>query len=894
MSQDVWTSPQLTWHASSLDDVRAALTTDPEAGLSPAEAGDRLLAHGPNVVAQDRGRSPLRRLAAQFANPLIVVLLVAGVVTLLMDHPVDAWVIFGVVIINAAVGFIQEGRAEQALAAVRRMMPNRAVVVRDAERCDIDAADLVPGDLVLVEAGDRVPADIRLTRTRSMRADESTLTGESVPVDKQSQALTATTALAERTCMAYSGTTVVGGAGRGLVVATGTDTELGQISDLVKQTGTTSTPLTRRLDVFARQITVFILTVGAALLAVTVSTGRMPFEEAFLAIVGLAVAAIPEGLPAVITIILALAARTMAHNRAIVRRLPAVETLGSVSTICSDKTGTLTRNEMTVVALYSATDSIQVTGSGYDPEGGFRDAEGHHLAIADHQWAMDLVTAAALCNDASLQFKGEWLISGDPTEGALATLAQKAGVDVTALRSANPRTDEIPFASENCYMATLHHDHAGHAWVVVKGAPERVVDMSTGTSGHWHETAMRAADNGQRVLAVAVADVPASQTTLRTDALPADLRILGLVGIQDPARSEAVTAIEDCHAAGISVKMITGDHLSTAEAVGSTLLLSTGPGGLQGRDIDAMSDEQIRAALQATDIIARASPANKLRLVKVLQQDGRFVAMTGDGANDAPALKAADIGVAMGARGTDAAREASDLVLVDDNFRTIRDAVREGRVVYDNIKKSLAFILPTNGGEALLIITALLAGWTLPVTVTQILWVNMVTAVTLALALAFEGPEPDVMRMPPRPANQPLLTRALIVHIAWVSVLMVIVTTAAFEAELSRGSDLETARTAAVTALVVAEAFYLFSIRHFNRSAFAWETLTGSPAALVVTAILAVVQGLFIYAPWMQAVFASQPLGLASWLTVLTLCAAMFLVVELTKWIWRRAGLHRL
>jgi magnesium-transporting ATPase (P-type) len=351
MSQDVWTSPQLTWHASSLDDVRAALTTDPEAGLSPAEAGDRLLAHGPNVVAQDRGRSPLRRLAAQFTNPLIVVLLVAGVVTLLMDHPVDAWVIFGVVIINAAVGFIQEGRAEQALAAVRRMMPNRAVVVRDAERCDIDAADLVPGDLVLVEAGDRVPADIRLTRTRSMRADESTLTGESVPVDKQSQALTATTALAERTCMAYSGTTVVGGAGRGLVVATGTDTELGQISDLVKQTGTTSTPLTRRLDVFARQITVFILTVGAALLAVTVSTGRMPFEEAFLAIVGLAVAAIPEGLPAVITIILALAARTMAHNRAIVRRLPAVETLGSVSTICSDKTGTLTRNEMTVVAL---------------------------------------------------------------------------------------------------------------------------------------------------------------------------------------------------------------------------------------------------------------------------------------------------------------------------------------------------------------------------------------------------------------------------------------------------------------------------------------------------------------------------------------------------------------
>jgi magnesium-transporting ATPase (P-type) len=639
---------------------------------------------------------------------------------------------------------------------------------------------------------------------------------------------------------------------------------------------------------------VFILIVGGALWAITVLTGRLPADEAFLAVVGLAVATIPEGLPAVITIILAIAARTMARNQAIVRRLPAVETLGSVSTICSDKTGTLTRNEMTVVALYLEDAAIRVTGTGYDPEGGFLDDAGSHLLLADHPQALELVTAAALCNDASLRFTDEWIISGDPTEAALATLAHKADLDISALRTACPRIDEIPFASETRFMATLHHDHAGHAWVVVKGAPERIAQMTEAPSGAWHDRALRAATNGQRVLAVATADVPAGTATLSADALPRDLRIIGLVGIQDPARGEAVAAIEDCHRAGIAVKMITGDHLSTAEAIGASLRLQVGSGGVQGHDIDTMTDAQARAALQNTDIIARASPDNKLRLVRLLQQDGQFVAMTGDGANDAPALKAADIGVAMGGRGTDAAREASDLVLVDDNFRTIRDAVQEGRVVYDNIKKSLAFILPTNGGEGLLILVALLAGWTLPVTVTQILWVNMVTAVTLALALAFEGPEPDVMKMPPRPASQPLLTRPLLTQVAGMSVVLVVITVAAFEWELARGSSVEMARTTAVTTLVVAEAFYLFAIRHFTRSAFTWDTWFGSRAAVIVTGILAVLQGLFIYAPFMQSVFATRPLGPQSWALVLALCAAMFLTVEIFKWLWRRVGVRRL
>ena len=898
MAQDVrGAAAPLPWHATEIEETRSALGTDHASGLTTAQVADRLDRFGPNVVPQGGGRSAFQRLIGQFSNPLIVVLLVAGVVTLFMDHPIDAAVIFAVVLINAGVGFIQEGRAEQALAAVRRMMPERAVVIREAERCDILAADLVPGDLVLVEAGDRVPADLRLIRTRSMRTDEAALTGESVPVGKRTLVLPETTALADRTCMAYSGTTVVSGAGRGLVIATGAETELGHISSLVEQTGATSTPLTRRLDVFARQITVFILAVGAALLAITVMLERLPLDEAFLAVVGLAVAAIPEGLPAVITIILAIAARTMAHNRAIVRRLPAVETLGSVSTICSDKTGTLTRNEMTAVALYGPDESIHVTGTGYDPEGGFRDQGGSHLLLADHPWAVELTTAAALCNDASLRFAqdaGEWVISGDPTEGSLATLAHKADIDLAALRAACPRIDEIPFASENRFMATLHHDHQGHAWVIVKGAPERVAKMAVGPDRTWHAAALQAAAEGQRVLAVATAAVTSGTTSLSAEELPPDLRMVGMIGIQDPARGEAVTAIEDCHRAGIAVKMITGDHLATAEAVGSALGLHIGRGGLEGHDIDAMTDTQARAALQDTDIIARASPDNKLRLVRLLQEDGQFVAMTGDGANDAPALKAADIGVAMGGRGTDAAREASDLVLVDDNFRTIRDAVHEGRVVYDNIKKSLAFILPTNGGEGLLILVALLAGWALPVTVTQILWVNMVTAVTLALALAFEAPEPDVMTMPPRPARQPLLTGPLLTQIAWVSGLLVIITTVAFEWELSRGSSVETARTAAVTTLVVAEVFYLYSVRHFTRSAFTLETLLGSRPALIVTAILAVLQGSLIYAPFMQAVFGTRALDTQSWVIVLALCTAMFAGVEASKWLWRRVGVSRL
>jgi magnesium-transporting ATPase (P-type) len=889
-------SPVRDWHAQSVATCVADLGTDAEAGLAPDDIARRREEYGSNELPASQGRSRLRRLGSQFTNPLIVVLLVAGGVTLLLAHYVDAAVIFGVVVINAVIGFVQEGKAEDALAAVRGMLTSRARVMRGSERHDIDAVDLVPGDVVLLEVGSRVPADVRLVAVRNLRIEEAALTGESAPVGKHVEPVEPNAALADRRCMAYSGTSITSGSGRGVVVATGEDSEVGRIGLLVQGTQQLSTPLTQRLDRLARQITAFTLVVGVAVFAASYLLDRLSALDSFLAVVGLAVAAIPEGLPAVITIILAIASRSMAQQRAIVRRLPAVETLGSVSVICSDKTGTLTRNEVTAVHLMLPDADIEVTGAGYAPEGGFRDGD-EPVAITENSAAMDVIGSAALCNDAALHHgsgpEAEWTISGDPTEGALATLAAKAGVDMRNLHAEFPRRDEIPFESQQRFMATLHHDHHGGAFVVVKGAPERVAALCRDAETGWLTRAENAARHGQRVLAVARAPVPASMTDLSAEAFPADLTLLGMVGMMDPPRTEATASISDCHRAGISVKMITGDHLSTAEAVGRSLNLDVGGGGLEGSAISEMADSQVLEALHDTDVIARANPENKIRLVQLLQSEGQFVAMTGDGANDAPALKAADIGVAMGQRGTDAAREASDLVLTDDNFRTIRDAVREGRVVYDNIKKSLLFILPTNGGEALLILVALLAGWTLPVTVTQILWVNMVTAVTLALALAFEPGEPAVMDQPPRPAQEALLTRPLLTRIVFVSLLMLVVTLAVFEWELQQGSSLETARTAAVSVLVAAEIAYLYQARHYTKSALATETVSGNRAALVVTGLLIVLQLLFVYFGPMQSVFDTTPLSAVSWLMIVALAAVVFFAVEAEKAIWRWRGVQR-
>lgn len=894
-------APAVPWHAQDMRDVAALVHADIDQGLHGDEARSRLVSHGANTLPQVARRAAWRRFLQQFHNPLIYVLLGAGIVTMLLEDHVDAAVILGVVLINACIGYIQEGKAERALDAVRNMLAHQATVLRGGERHNILAAELVPGDIVLLASGDRVPADLRLCRVKNLRVVEASLTGESLPIEKALAPVPAGASLGDRLCMAYSGTLVAFGQAAGIVVATGVHTELGQIGRMVSEVETLATPLTRRLDQFARQITAAILLIGLVTFLYGHYVQRMPAFDIFLAVVGLAVAAIPEGLPAVVTIVLAIGTRTLARNRAVIRRLPAVETLGSVSVICSDKTGTLTRNEMTAVRLMLADGEVEVTGGGYAPEGGFQ-VHGEAVDAARLPRLEVLLRCAMLCNDARLTHDeaAGWGLVGDPTEGALMTLAYKAGLLLEEQAQRFPRIDEIPFESAHRYMATLHHNHEGRHFILLKGAPERVLALCSVQAGgapldegYWAASAERAASEGQRVLALAWCPVSDAPDGLNMSDITRRFALLGLVGIIDPARDEAKQAIAQCQQAGIRVKMITGDHVITAAAIGRTLGLKADC-TLTGDQIEQLDEVALRVLAQDIDVIARASPEHKLRLVAALQAQGHQVAMTGDGVNDAPSLKAADIGVAMGGKGTDAAREAADLVLTDDNFATITRAVREGRVVYDNIKKSLLFMLPTNGGEAGVILVAVFAGLALPVTAGQILWVNTVTAVTLALALAFEPGERSVMDHPPRPVGEPLLTSPLMFRIIFVSALMVAVTFGIFEWELARGQSLEVARTAAVNMLVAGEMVYLFNVRHFTAPAWGRELLTGNPAVLWVCAVLIALQMAFTYAPAMNDLFKSAPLGLVSWGMIGVLATAKFLTVELEKLVWRRKGFQRM
>jgi magnesium-transporting ATPase (P-type) len=887
----------LAWHAQPVPQVLQQQSVAPGTGLTHDEAARRLEQFGRNALPVARRRPPWQRFALQFHNPLIYVLLAAGAITFGLDDHVDAGVILGVVLINAIIGFVQEGKAEQALEAVSAMLASHATVRRDGAWHVVDAATLVPGDLVLLESGARVPADLRLLRVKNLRINEAALTGESVAAGKDTVPVAEAAALGDRSCMAYSGTVVSVGQAHGIVVATGRATEIGRIGTLVGGVQTLATPLTRRLDQFARRITLFIVAVGLFTFLYGHLWRGMPLLETFLAVVGLAVAAIPEGLPAIVTIVLAIGTRAMARNKAIVRRLPAVETLGSVTVICSDKTGTLTRNEMTAVCVMLPGRTLEVSGAGYAPEGGF---ERHGAPVDAEQDAelQALARCALLCNDAQLKHDeaAGWQLVGDPTEGALLSLGRKAGLDPQQAAAETPRVDEIPFESEHRYMATLHHDHEGHAWVLLKGAPERVLDLCTQEGDRrpldraaWEARMHEAAGAGQRLLALASCAMPARTTALAIDDIAPRFSLLGLVGLIDPPREEAIAAVAECQTAGLRIKMVTGDHAVTAAAIGRRLGLNADR-VLTGETVQGLDDAALRRYAAATDVIARASPEHKLRLVEALQAEGELVAMTGDGVNDAPALKKADIGVAMGNKGTDAAREAADLVLTDDNFATIARAVREGRVVFDNIKKALLFILPTNGGEAGVILLAVFAGLTLPVTAGQVLWVNMVTAVTLALALAFEPAEAGVMRRPPRRPSEPLVTKVLAFRIAYVSVLMVAVTLVTFEWELARGSGIESARTAAVNMLVIGELVYLFNIRHFTASALTRDVLTGNPAALWMSALLIVFQLAFTYAPPMQQLFQTAALDAASWLVILGLGGLKFVAVEAEKAVLRRMG----
>jgi magnesium-transporting ATPase (P-type) len=882
----------LQTHALDAETILNILSTS-KSGLSTTEAQSRLAMYGENKLPAYQTRPAWLRLALQFHNPLIYVLLVASIITFLLNDFIDAGVIFVVVLINAWIGFVQEGKAEQALRAVQAMMASHAKVIRDAQHHEIDATQLVLGDIVILEPGDKVPADLRLIQVKNVHVMEAALTGESVPVEKSTQQVEADCAMADRNCIAFSSTIVTAGHAHGVVVATAKETEIGKIGTLVSEVKKIQTPLTRRLDVFAKQITFVILIIAALAFAFGYWVRHMPVLELFLAIVGLVVAAIPEGLPAIVTIMLAIGTRVMAKNKAIIRRLPAVETLGSVTVICSDKTGTLTCNEMTAVTTLLPTRTLRISGVGYSPEGGFfRDNQTVDATTADDLHA--LLMCATLCNDAEIQHDeaGIWRLVGDPTEGALQTLATKAEIDKQDMNQRYPRLDCIPFESEHQYMATLHHSHNGEVWMLLKGAPEKVLSFcSTDAIGPlehavWESRIAEAAKRGERVLALARRLMPKETAIISMADIDAPFELLGMVGMIDPPRAEVIAAVAECQTAGLRVVMITGDHAVTASAIAKQIGLNVEE-VLTGDVVEKLSDDALRERIKTVDVIARAAPQHKLRLVSALQDLGELVAMTGDGVNDAPAIKAADIGVAMGNKGTEAAREAADLVLTDDNFATIANAVKQGRVVLDNVKKSLLFLLPTNGGESGVILLSIFTGIAMPITAGQILWVNMVTAVTLALAIAFEPPERGVMQRPPRSPKEPLITKVLGFRILFVSILMVVVTFAVFEWEIAKGNSLALARTAAVNMLVMGEVVYLFNVRFFTASSLSFHTFIDNRVALWMVLCVFLLQILFTYLPWMQTVFNTEALSLSSWVFIFALAMLMFLMIEFEKAILR-------
>ncbi|WP_207893961.1 cation-transporting P-type ATPase [Rhodovulum steppense] len=880
-------------HALSARQALSAVESSPD-GLSSGEARRRLDSHGENRLPEPPRRSAIMRFLLQFNNVLIYVLLVAAVVTAALNHWIDTGVIIAVVVVNAIIGFIQEGRAEQAMEAIRGMLAPRSAVLRDGRRIGVDAAELVPGDIVLIEAGDRVPADIRLIEARGLKAEEAILTGESMPVDKGPEPVAAGAALGDRTPMLFSGTLIATGAGRGVVVETGARTEIGQISGMLADVQTLTTPLVHQMDIFAKWLTVFILLVAASLLGYGYFVSHMEFSELFMAVVGLSVAAIPEGLPAVLTITLAVGVQAMARRNAIVRRLPAIETLGSVSVICSDKTGTLTRNEMMAASLATAAHVLAVEGEGYAPEGRVRldgdDPDAEAQAILS-----EFAHAAGLCNDAVLHdTEAGWRVEGDPMEGALMALAGKiTGYGPDPFRSWT-RTDAIPFDAAHRYMATLHHDHEGHAAIHVKGAPEAVLAMCAdqraedgGTAplapGHWHHMVEQLAAQGQRVIAIAARSVPQEHTILNTADLDGHLTLIGLIGLIDPPRPEAIAAVAECHEAGIRVKMITGDHAATAQAIAAQIGLKNTATVLTGADIEAMDDAELAEIAVGTDIFARTSPAHKLRLVTALQSRGLTVAMTGDGVNDAPALKRADAGIAMGRKGSEAAKEASELVLADDNFASIAAAVREGRTVYDNIKKVISWTLPTNGGESMTIVLALALGMALPITPVQILWTNMITAVTLGIALAFEPTEANTMRRPPRPRDEPLLTGELVWHIVLVSVLFLAGIYGVYAYALDRGYDQDVARSMALNTLVVLKIFHLFFIRNIHGTSLTWAAARGTRVVWICVLTVTAAQFAITYLPPLQMLFGTAAIPFWDGVLIVAVGVLFFALIETEK-----------
>jgi calcium-translocating P-type ATPase len=893
------TAGAVPWHALTVDEVLRRLATSTDNGLAVGEASTRLQKYGPNRLPAGKKRGPLMRFISQFNNILVYVLLGAGFTKMMLGLWIDASIILGVVILNGLLGFIQEGKAEKALDSIRNMLSAEARTLRGSEARMIPAEQLVPGDIVLLESGDKVPADLRLADIKNLRTEEAALTGESVPADKTIDPVPEKATVGDRESMAFSGTMVVSGRATGVVVETGSETELGRINQLLAGVSALETPLLRQIKKFGYAITAVIGVVSVLLFSYGRWVIGMDFVAIFQAVVGIAVSVIPEGLPAIITITLAIGVQRMAQRNAIIRRLPAVETLGSVSRICSDKTGTLTLMEMMVVSAVTAESQYQITGNGYAPEGEVK--QSGKPAGKDSVVGL-LGRVSMLCNDAELfQQEGVWKVEGDPTEGALYPFATKLGMDRQAEQTAYPRIDAIPFESEHRFMATLHKDAGGKEMLLVKGAPEVILDacdrqqIADGNvllnRDHFMKASDQLAAQGERVLALAWLENPGLKAgTLGPADLPKNLVLLGLIGLLDPPRKEAIEAVTECHGGGIRVTMITGDHKITAAAIAKMLGIGDGRTAVTGAEIEEMNDAALQETVQNVDVFARASPEHKLRLVKAIQANRQIVAMTGDGVNDAPSLKKAEIGVAMGIKGTEVTKEAAGMILADDNFASITAAVKEGRTVYNNIEKAILFMLPTNVAQALVIAVAILFGFTMPITAPQVLWVNMVTSVALGLVISFEPHELDVMLRPPRAVDRPILTGFGIWRVVFVGLALLTYTLCAFFWMKSQGASDQLARTVAVNAITIGQIFYLLNSRYLLDSSLSLKAHLGNKYLPVGIGAVIILQLLFTYAPPLQALFDNEAVPLRVWPWLFVGGLVFFLVVEFEKMMIRSSA----
>lgn len=877
---------KINWYTKEPAEIFSLLNTSSQ-GLSEIEAQKRLKIYGLNEFELFKKPNILFRFLSQFNNILIYILLISAVITFFLQHIVDCSVILGVVVLNAIFGFIQEGKAEKAIAAIKEILTPVANVVRDGKYVAIPAKFLVPGDIVIIKTGDKIPADVRLIETKNFQVQEAVLTGESNAIEKNTLAVAKNASLGERRGLAYAGTIVVTGKGTGIVVNTGTNTEVGKIGVLLKKVKPLSTPLLTQMNVFGRWLTLIIIIIALVTFLIGVFIWHLESEQMFMAAVSLAVAAIPEGLPPILTIILAIGVSRMAKHNAIVRQLPFVETMGAVTVICTDKTGTLTRNEQTIKNIITPRYNYFVEENG---EAVFS-MNGSLILLDNFPDLKDAIISIALCNDAKFtKIEGnKWHFHGDPIDKALLEIGAKSHIDLYDLQQNFPRTDLIPYETEHKFMATLHHDHIKQGYIFVKGAPEYILDRCIKDENYfyWVGHIEKLTSQGYRVIAVAKKNVSLDKRMLLFE----DINFLNLqavIALIDAPRQEAISAVMECQAAGIKVKMITGDHAATALTIAKQVGIDTQAGVLLGKEIDNMEDEILATKVKEINVFARTSPQHKLRIVKALQSQNEIVAMTGDGVNDAPALRKADIGIAMGYKGSEVAKEASVMVLADNNFASIVRAVKEGRAVFDNLKKVTLFILPTNFAEAFVIVIAILFGLVLPITPVQILWINMITAVTLAIALGFEPSEGNVMNFPPRKPKMPILSKFLVWRIIFVTFLIVSGVFVLFNILRHNGFDILALRTMAVNLIVISEVVYLINSRKLYESSFNLRTIFGSKYCLIAIGSVIFFQLLFTYLPLMQHFFGTENLSLFHWFWISFVSFVIFLLVELEKIIMRK------